>query len=298
MKRNRSVDRAPFRVLIATDGSLSSRAAVVTARAFPWPRGSRVRGVIVSPSDWTRSQSQQLRRAFAHTFERLTGSARRAIARRWSDAEVVNVYGRPADGILREARRFRADVIVVGWRGHGAFRRLLIGSVSRDVVERAPGAVLVVRRPVREVRRVVIGVDGSSNSRRAVALVARLPHDRGAVVVVRVIEPRTLPTAGRLPASVRAIVVRELAALNEKLMRDARREVNSAAARLRRARWTVRAEVRTGAPLAGLLDVVDRSDANVLVVGARATGGLDRALLGSVAAGALNRSRVPVLVVH
>ena len=298
MKRNRALDQAPFRVLIATDGSPSAWAALVTARAFPWPHASRVRGVVVSPSDWIQSPSRQVRRAFSHTFERLAGSARRAIARRWPDAEVVNVDGRSADGILREARRFRADVIVVGWRGHGTFRRLLIGSVSRDVVERAPGAVLVVRRAVREVRRIVIGVDGSPNARRAVDLVARLPHDRSAVVVVRVIEPRTVPTVGRLPPSVRAVVVRELAALNKKLMRDAHREVNSAAARLKRAGWTVRVEVRTGAPLAGLLDVVDRTDADLFVVGARATSGLARALLGSVATGALNRSRVPVLVVR
>ena len=163
MKGNGRVDRAGFRVLIATDGSPSSRAAVVTARAFPWPRVTRVRGVVVSPTDWIGSQSPAVRRAFTQTFERLADTARQAIARRWPEAEVVNIDARPADGILSEARRFRADVIVVGWRGHGAFRRLLIGSVSRDVVERAPGPVLVIRRAVREIRRIVIGIDGSPN---------------------------------------------------------------------------------------------------------------------------------------
>ena len=291
-------DRSGFRILIATDGSRSARAAVATARAFPWPRDVRVRGVVVSPTDWLGTQSPGVRRAFTHTFERLGHSARQAIARRWANADVVNVDARPADGILSEARRFRANVIVVGWRGHGAFRRLLIGSVSRDVVERASGAVLVVRRPVRAIRRIVIGIDGSSNAVRAVDLVARLPHERCSVVVVRVVEPRTLPTAGRLPASVRGVVLSELAAVNDKLIRDARRGVASAAARLKRAGWRVRAEVRTGAPLAGLLEAVDRTDAHLLVVGARATSGVKRALLGSVAAGALNRSGVPVMIVR
>ena len=298
MKGKRRADRAGFRVLIATDGSPSSRAAVVTARAFPWPRATRVRGVVVSPTDWIGSQSPAVRRAFTHTFERLADTARLAIARRWPEAEVVNIDARPADGILSEARRFRADAIVVGWRGHGAFRRLLIGSVSRDVVERAPGPVLVVRRAVREIRRIVIGIDGSPNARRAVDLIARLPHDRRDIVVVRVVEPRTLQTAGRLPASVRAVVLRELAAVNDKLIRDARRGVSSAAAQLKRAGWRVRTEVRTGSSLAGLLDTVERTDGDLLVVGARATSGVKRALLGSVAAGALNRARVPVMVVR
>jgi len=43
---------------------------------------------------------------------------------------------------------------------------------------------------------------------------------------------------------------------------------------------------------------VDGAKAHLLVVGARATSGVKRALLGSVAVGALNRCRVPVLVVH
>lgn len=95
-----------------------------------------------------------------------------------------------------------------------------------------------------------------------------------------------------------AIAVSGLAALKDRLVRGARRYVSSATARIKRADWTVRAEVRTGAPLAGLLDVVDETDADLLVVGARARRGLERALLGNVAAGALDRSRVPVLVVR
>jgi nucleotide-binding universal stress UspA family protein len=285
-------------VLIATDGSPSARAALATTVAFPWPRTSLVRGVVVSPLDWVRSPSPQVRRAFGQTFIAVASTARRTLARRWPDVEVANVEGRPVDGILREARRFRADVIVVGWRGYGAFRRIVVGSVSRGVVEQARRAVLVVRRPVREVRRIVIGVDGSSHARRAVDLAARLPHDRREIVVVRVVEPRTVPSAGRLPAALRSIVLTELAAVNERLMAAARRDVETMVKRLQRAGWQARADVRAGAPLVGLLDAVEHRDADLLIVGARATSGVKRALLGSVAAGALDRSPVPVLVVR
>jgi nucleotide-binding universal stress UspA family protein len=298
MERRARRKPAGLRVLIATDGSPSARAAIVTARAFPWPRGTRLRGVLVTPTDWVQSRSPRVRRAFTQTFARLAADAQRALARRWPDSEVVTRVGRPADGILREADRLRSDIVVIGWRGYGAFRRLLMGSVSRRVVEGARAAVLVVRRPAREIRRIVVGVDGSPNARRAVDLVARLAHQRLAVTVVRVVEPRTVLTAGRLPASLRSIVLRELAALNEGLVRDARRDVDGAVARLRRAGVTARGEVWRGAPLTGLLTVVDGTDADILVVGARATSGMKRALLGSVAAGALDRSPVPVLVVH
>jgi nucleotide-binding universal stress UspA family protein len=283
-------------VLIAIDGSPSAQAAVATARVFPWPRASRVRGVVVSAFGWVRGE--EIRRTFGQAFERTAGRARQRLARRWPDVEVVTIEGNTVKAILGEARRFRANVVIVGWRGHGVFRRLLMGSVSRKIVEQARRPVLVVRRPVREVRRIVVGIDGSPGAQKAVDFVALLPHDGLQVTVVRVVEPIVAPGARLLLAPVRSIILRELAEANRALVREASREVNAAATRLRRAGWTVRTKVSTGAPLASLLEVVDRTGADVLVIGARARSGLERALLGSVAAGALNHSRVPVLVVR
>jgi nucleotide-binding universal stress UspA family protein len=294
MARGSRITRRGFRVLVATDGSPSARAALKTAEACPWPNGTRVRGVVVSPPEWRGELSRAARPALAIGIQRIAAAARRGLARRWPDADVAVVSARPADGILREATRLAADVIVLGWRGHGTFRRLLVGSVSRSVVERARAPVLVVR----EVRRIVVGVDGSPNARRAVAFVARLAGHGTTVTVVRVVEPRTVPTAGRLPASIRAIALREVAMMNRARLDRARRDVESAAARLKTPGRSVRAEVVSGAPLAALLDVVDRTDAHLLVVGARAVRGVARALLGSVASGALNDARVPVLVVR
>ena len=296
MRRKLARQRTAFRVLIAIDGSPSAQAAVATARAFPWPRASRVRGVVVSAFEWVRGED--IRRTFGQAFERTAGRARRLLARRWPEVEVVTTEGNTVKAILGEARRFRANVVIVGWRGHGVFRRLLMGSVSRKVVEQARRPVLVVRRPVREVRQIVVGVDGSPGAQKAVDFVALLPHDGLQVTVVRVVEPIVAPGARLLVAPVRSIILRELAEANRALVREASREVNAAATRLRRAGWTVRTKISTGAPLAGLLEVVDRTGADVLVVGARARSGLERALLGSVAAGALNHSRVPVLVVR
>lgn len=298
MSRRRASTKASFNVLVATDGSPSARAALATARSFPWPPACRLRGVVVGSLDWIGSRSPEVRRLFDQTFRRLADSARRNLAQRWPDVDVITRHGRPGDIILAEARRHRTDVIVVGWRGHGAVRRFLMGSVSRDIVRRARGAVLVVRRPAREVRRVVLGVDGSPNARRAVEMVARLAAQGMVVTVVRAVEPMSVPTAGRLPASLRSVVQRELAAVNRRLVEQARQDVDRAVARIRRAGWRARGVVRTGAPLVSLLDVVAGTRAHLLVVGARSTRGLERTMLGSVATGALNRSPVPVLVVH
>jgi nucleotide-binding universal stress UspA family protein len=147
------------------------------------------------------------------------------------------------------------------------------------------------------VRRFVIGVDGSPYARRATELVAELAPPRGGqVTLVRVIEPVTLPSLGLLPALVRRPLDREAAALARTQTARAERALETAVKQLEAAGWKVRPVVRRGPPLAELLATVEGSDADVLVVGSRGSGGVERLLLGSVAEGALNSSRVPVLV--
>jgi nucleotide-binding universal stress UspA family protein len=59
--------------------------------------------------------------------------------------------GTPADEIVRDAERHASDLVVVGARGLGAFKRLVLGSVSESVLRHAPCPVLVVRpRPTAE----------------------------------------------------------------------------------------------------------------------------------------------------
>lgn len=53
--------------------------------------------------------------------------------------------GHPAEQIIYHADQHSVDLIVVGDRGRSNFARLLLGSVSRQVVEYADRPVLVVR---------------------------------------------------------------------------------------------------------------------------------------------------------
>lgn len=282
-----------FRILVATDGSDQARAAITAAANFPWPPHAQVR-VIVARRTRAGHRRSILLTALDRGSDAAAEGARRTLSRKWSSVETVVVDKTPVEGILDEAGRFKADVIILGWRGHGAIRRLLMGSVSRGVVRGAKCAVLVVRRSVR-VRGIVVGLDGSRTPKGVLAFVAGLvPPANGRVVLVTAVNTMRMPSHGLVPGA--ADIAREVKHTNASRRKTATRELNRAAVRLRRAGWQTRTVLTSGEPLRDLLGTVISTRAQLLVVGARGASGVRRLLLGSVAEGALDRSPVPVLI--
>lgn len=297
MLKLREKSRRVFRVLVATDGSPAAKAALATAVRFPWPEPSLGNGVVaLERGDF--SLSGELRETLKLALRAVAAEAARELRRRWKSGSAVAVDNTPREAILAEAKRLRCDALVLGWRGHGAFRRILAGSVSRSIVRDSGRPVLVVRTAPAHVRRFVLGFDGSANARHALQLLLRLrPDRRSAAVVIKVIEPLRLPAAGRLPGGARASLHAELRRVHRQRESAARRTVDAAVARLRESGWHASGEVRLGAPLAALLDGAKEHRADVLVLGARAKRGAERLILGSVASGALDAAPIPVMIV-
>jgi len=287
-----------FTVVIATDGSPAAKAAVATAVQFPWPDGTRAFAVVARQvgADYRRAI---LRAALDRTADWVARGAARTLSRRWPEAEGGVVDGPPTDAITKAAVRRRADVIVMGWRGHGPVRRLLTGSVSRAVVRRAPCAVLVVRRPLRHLRHIVVGFDDSAQAWRAVKLISRLSAPRGRrLSLLTAVETMPVPSQSLALSGTRAAVAAEVRRINEERLARAHAALGRAARTLVRAGWTVDTAITTGAPLRDILATVAARRAELVVVGAKGVTGVREVLLGSVAEGALNRSPVAVLIVR
>ncbi|MGH7355876.1 MAG: hypothetical protein ACRELS_15015, partial [Candidatus Rokuibacteriota bacterium] len=73
---------------MATDGSEHARAAITTALTFPWPSGTAARAVIAQRSPWSIARPQYVRDALNRHLDRTAAGARRALRRRWPNADV------------------------------------------------------------------------------------------------------------------------------------------------------------------------------------------------------------------
>ena len=201
-----------FVIVIGTDGSASGRAAVEAAARFPWP--ARAEAVLVVATRGAIEWSPAARALAQGVAQRVGASTLRTLRRRWPAARASYPLQAPSGALLAAARSGGRGAIVVGSGGRGVLGRMLLGSVSRQVVQAAACPVLVVKGRLRRARRFTIGVDGSANSRRAAEMVARLSVPPGGrVTLVSVIEPRRVPSGGLMPARIGGALRAEAARL-------------------------------------------------------------------------------------
>lgn len=131
------------KILVAYDGSDSAKRAL--AEAAKLANGEPISVVSVAePLPQFGRAPQMLVPEESEERERELDEAGRFLADAGIHATVVERKGDPAERIVDEAEREHADLIVMGTRGLGASRKLLLGSVGDEVLRHAPCKVLVV----------------------------------------------------------------------------------------------------------------------------------------------------------
>jgi nucleotide-binding universal stress UspA family protein len=286
------MDKGPLRVLIASDGSPSAERAIALVRGVSWPAGTEFRSITV-----TAPVPVLVAAALVADLPPTPPEVKRQIrSLDGRDIEIVVREGRAATRIVEEAGDWGADLIVLGSHGHGPLRSALLGSVAAEVVDHAPGAVLVARTPSAD--RVLLAEDGSDTAAAAGAFLARVPSLAGRELrVVSVAHIQAPLDSGIVPH------LRELARHEHAETVEAARERHEqlAATRVRslgRTSARVAQDVRVGDPAEEILKVAVEHHAELVVLGSHGRTGLQRVLLGSVARKVLLHAHCSVLIVR
>jgi nucleotide-binding universal stress UspA family protein len=203
--------------------------------------------------------------------------------------------GRPADEIASLAEDLGVGLIVVGSRGLGTVKRLVVGSVSEGVVSLARGPVLVMRgdEAAWPPARVVVGVSLSEEAEKVAKMATRLGDALGAEVLLVLAYERPMVTS--------------LGPRDPRPDMEARRASNRAWEALARLSAGIefargsrpRTRAVLGDAAAALQDAAEDGEGPALVaVGSRGLNAVQRAALGSVSAAVLRSASGPVLVVR
>ena len=279
-----------MRILLATDGTNHARMALRWLRHLPLPGGAEVFALSVAhlqrPPEGLQSV-EDVRDSMLAAAASIAEQARKALADRWPDARAQVVEGDPREEVVRVADEGKFDLVVLGARGLGRVKRLLVGSVSLTVARYAIPPVLVARGSAREVRRVLVALDGSPDASRALQFVAGFLSSR--TVAVRVVHVLASPTRNRGGDEDSAHADVERRAAGEKLLADAAAELNGF--------LEMEQSLLTGDPREEILRVAGEWTADLLVVGSRGLGAIRRLLLGSVSEAVLLHASCPTLVV-
>ena len=150
-----------MRILLATDGSATSEAAVSEILCRGCPAGSVIQVISVVEPPYPQTADvwpgvdmtayDDLQKAAATEARSIVEEAASKL-RAGDENHKLSVTAKVLAGsakvvILEEAEAFGADLIVVGSHGHGIVGRFLLGSVSQAVALHAKCSVEIVRSP-------------------------------------------------------------------------------------------------------------------------------------------------------
>jgi nucleotide-binding universal stress UspA family protein/cold shock CspA family protein len=280
-----------MRILLPTDGS---RYALAAARAisgwFSWS-GGEVDVIAVIPEELKSD-----RRSYGADVER--AKSWRATVHRWlrDTADRLRGSGLEVHELVRDGDAAKVvletaaggyDMVAVGVKGRSDSPHFSEDSVALALLAHAPQSVLLVRdrKPggrdhrlptPQEPLRIVLAVDGRAPSEKTVASVSRLlAADRTEVVVTTVADAATGGLLGEI---------------------DARRVARSVANRLAGQNVTVDLRIAEGDVVDSILEAA--ADADLIVMGSRASRGPGEPYLASVGMAVAASSPCSVLVVR
>ena len=276
------------RILMATDLSARSDRALERAVSIAREHKAPLSVLHVVDEDLPAAIAQTVQdaatKAIRDHLAAIPGSAE-------TETAVLVTLGRGFEAILSTAEAAGTDLIVLGLHREDAFKDRFLGTTVERVIRFGQRPVLLVKERAREpYRRILVGMDFSVCSRRAVELAMRMRSD-GELQLVHAYEVPfraflhgrdTQRDVGRMhEGQMRQILEKEFAAFSG-------REPHESSPKL---------ILRNGDVRQVLRDEAGRIKADLLVVGTHGRTGVSHALLGSVAEDILRNPPCDVLAV-
>lgn len=264
------------RLLVATDGSEASRSAVEHAIHLANICSSEL---IAMTTVLTNSEQEDTMPWVVEQAEKEMQAKLEVIKQTASQQGVVCetfIYRgeEPYRDIVNAAATQHADMIVMGTHGRSGIKKLIMGSVTRNVIGHAPGKILVIPAGTRpDYSIILLATDGSPHSAAAAREATAIAKRYGSLLLIVAVahSPEEVPIAEEN--------IKPVLELAEK-------------AGVKKERLVLQ-----GKPHEAIPATAAQRQVGLIVIGSHGKTGLSSLFMGSVAEGVIVRAQSAVLVV-
>jgi nucleotide-binding universal stress UspA family protein len=211
------------------------------------------------------------------------------------------IEGESAASIIDFAEKNKISLIIISTHGRTGVSHWPLGNIANKIVQKSHAPVLLVRSSQlaktaadRELRKILVALDGSRFSEAIIPYAERLAKGIGSeVVLLKVIEPSKLPQLA-------AYIDREKYEEDfmAKLKREAARYLSKKKTALANKEVNVNSELLEGKPVDTILQYDEEKSVNLIALTTHGFSGITKWAYGSVASRIIEGSPKPILLVR
>jgi nucleotide-binding universal stress UspA family protein len=269
-----------MKVLYATDGGVPAERALALLKRATDPENAQITVVsAVRPEVAEKAGSGD-----AGAAADAVASAAEQLEEAGFEADQRLLRGQPGPAILHEIGVGGFEVTVLGAGNRSWLDRLLLGSVSTKVLHASPTSVLIVHRFSDDASplRVLFGTDGSEDADLALEQITAFLNPATCQIAVLSVAEHLMPQLAFPMPRVGYATSAPTPELEEQWIAAARDTATAAAHKLEGAGFPTEAHAMLGGPASRVLDEARESKADLVVVGSRGLGAIERVAVGSV----------------
>ncbi len=287
-----------MKIIAAVDGSINSGYALQALAQFAPPTELVLVHALNLPDVNYAMITPELRAEFRSNMkkklreegERILTESQEQVPPDISQVQRVHQEGHPVNVILETAQSAKSHLIILGARGLGQVKELILGSTSHRVLMHAPCSTIILKEPLTRLTKILLPIEGEEDTNAAVQFLTLQPFRKTVAIDVFSVWPQ--------PQLAWPVTLGQSKLLETHAIEEAQDRMKSITDKLAKIGYTAEAKVGIGDPAFAILEQAKASQADMILMGTHGRGGLARFFIGSVSHTVLHQAACPVLIVR
>ncbi len=287
-----------MKYLLAVDGSDQSLDATRVLEALSPAKSLKLLHVVSVPgipypaigADVAKDLAITVEKAMKEEGERVLNQAESLLPLHSGAVSKHMEMGSPAESVLKMAKEGHVDLIVMGARGLGRIREQIFGSVSHRVMTQAPCSTLLVKQPIRSIKKLLIPIESQEDAEAILTFFKKSPFREPCAItvlhVIAMVDP-VWPVGAMIPPEFR----KEMIGYAEKFTQVLCLE-------LERLGHQAKGLAIEGAPSFTIVDEVNQIKPDLVVLRPQSRSAVGRFFLGSVSHSVVHNTDCSLLLVR